>query len=133
VTVPDYLIEKCMDYAERLVAHYTAGDDREANLPWTSADLSTEEFKQWVASRKEAGRVINIETCELGRWHAHDCDPYGIGERLGELSEEECQIGTNRFVRSPESRGWIHEGDLHLASGQAMYDRIKREAAARER
>jgi hypothetical protein len=83
VTVPDYLIEKCMDYAERVVAHYTAGDDREANLPWTSADLSTEEFKQWVASRKEAGRVINIETCELGRWHAHDCDPRRLGENRG--------------------------------------------------
>jgi hypothetical protein len=33
-------------------------------------DLSLEDFQQWVESRKEAGRTIDIETCELGRWAA---------------------------------------------------------------
>jgi hypothetical protein len=39
------------------------------------------------------------------------------------------QIGTNRWVRSPESRGWVNEGDLPPAKAGAMYDRITREAA----
>jgi hypothetical protein len=45
------------------------------------------------------------------------------------LNEEMRQVGTNRFVRSAESRGWVHEGDLPLEKGRAMYDRIKREYA----
>jgi hypothetical protein len=40
---------------------------------------------------------------------------------------ELIQIGTNRFVRSPNSRGWIYEGALPIAKGHAMYDRIERE------
>ena len=45
-------------------------------MPFTSDQLTREQFEAWLASRKEAGRVIDIETCELlgGRLH---CDPYG--------------------------------------------------------
>lgn len=56
--------------------------------------------------REDAGRAIDIETCELGRWPANDRDPYGILEAKGELPEAMFQIWTNRWVRSPESRGW---------------------------
>jgi hypothetical protein len=41
------------------------------------------------------------------------------------------QIGTNRWVRSPESRGWVWEGDLPPAKFKAMYDRIIDTARAR--
>jgi hypothetical protein len=109
VRLPDHLIEKCKAWANEVVAHYTSGEDREANLPWTREDLTLEEFRRWVATREEAGLKIDIETCELGRWYAYDCDPYGANANL---SEEMRQVGTNRFVRSPESRGWVHEGDL---------------------
>jgi hypothetical protein len=95
-----------------------------ANMPWTLEDMTPEQLQQWIASRKEAGRSINIGTCELGRWAAYDCDPYGINPNL---PEEMQQIGTNRFVRSPESRGWVWEGDLPMATAKAMYNRIRRE------
>jgi hypothetical protein len=40
---------------------------------------------------------------------------------------------TDKFnwVRSPESRGWVNEGDLPPAKAKAMYDRIHREAVRR--
>ena len=89
--------------------------------------MTAEERQQWLASRKEAGLKINIETCELGRWPANDCDPYGIKVDLNK--EIYVQIGTNRFVRSAESRGWVCEDDLPLDKCKAMYDRIHREYA----
>jgi hypothetical protein len=104
-------------------------DDELRALPWTRDLMTREELKNWVATRKAAGRAIDIATCELGRWHAYDPDPYGVRELLGELHPEERSIGTNRFVRSPESRGWVHEGDLPCDKGRGMYDRIYREAA----
>ena len=48
-----------------------------SRMPWTRDQLTRAQFDAWLASRKEAGRIIDIETCELGRWHAYDCDPYG--------------------------------------------------------
>jgi hypothetical protein len=96
-------------------------------MPWSRDALTAEELREWLASRKAAGIQINIETCELGCWAANDLDPYGVRELLGELPEEARQFGTNRFVRSPESRGWIWEGDLPVAAYRAMYDRINRE------
>jgi hypothetical protein len=94
-------------------------------MPWTRDLMTSEEMQQWVASREEAGLKIDIETCELGCWYAYDCDPYGARP---DLPEEMKQIGTNRFVRSAESRGWVCEDDLPLASVEAMYERIHREA-----
>jgi hypothetical protein len=85
-----------------------------------------EEFQQWVAGREEAGRHNDIETCELGRWYAYDCDPYGANP---DLTEEMRQVGTNRFVCSPDSGGWIHEGDLPSAKIKEMYNRIERDRA----
>lgn len=124
VKLSDELVVKCEDYAARVVAHYTSGEDREANLPWTKDDLTREEYQRWVAGREDAGLKIDIETCELGRWAAYDCDPYGVDPDLpGEMQ----QVGTNRFVRSPESHGWVWEGDLPQASVKAMYERINRQ------
>jgi hypothetical protein len=100
-------------------------DDEMTRMPWTRDGMTLAEFEQWVATREEAGRDIDIETCELGRWAALDMDPYGIMEARGE--EPYPQVGTNRFVRSPESRGWVWEGDLPPEKGKAMYDRIHRD------
>jgi hypothetical protein len=103
-------------------------DDEMHVMPWTHDLMTLEEFEQWVASRPEAGRAIDIETCELGRWAALELDPYGIREARGE--EPYPQVGTNRFVRSPESRGWVWEGDLPTEKAKAMYDRIYRDYEA---
>jgi hypothetical protein len=130
VRLSDDLIEKCFANAADVAAHY-GGDDLHA-MPWSRHLMTFEEFEQWVASRKEAGSAIDIETCELGRWAAYDCDPYGLLMAKGELPEEMQQIGTNRFVRSPESRGWVSEDDLPVAKGIAMFDRIHRESRERQ-
>jgi hypothetical protein len=102
-------------------------DNWRERLPWTRDQLTLAEFEQWIATREEAGRAIDIETCELARWPAYDEDPYGIRRARGE--EPYDQVGTNRWVRSPESDGWIWEGDLPPEKGGAMYDRIRREHA----
>jgi hypothetical protein len=105
-------------------------DDEMARMPWTRGGMTIEEFDQWVATREEAGRRIDIETCERDAWKAYDLDPYGIRDAKGELNDEMKQIGTNRFVRSPMSGGWIWEGDLPAEKGKALYARIRREVGA---
>ena len=98
-------------------------EDQLQQMPWTRHLMTKDELQRWVASRKEAGRVIDIETCELGRWGAYDCDVYGVRD----LPPEMQQIGTNRYVRSPTSNGWINEEDLPVEKAHAMYVRIRRE------
>jgi hypothetical protein len=90
--------------------------------------MTLAEFEAWIATREEAGRAIDVETCELARWPALDEDPYGIRRARGE--EPYDQIGTNRWVRSPQSNGWICEDDLPPEKFEAMYDRIHRESEA---
>ena len=51
-----------------------AGDAMQ-RMPWTQNVFTPEQTRQWVASRKEAGAAIDIETCELDRWHADDGRP----------------------------------------------------------
>ena len=123
------IVAKCEAWAAEVAARY-GGDDLHA-MPWSRRMMTSDDLRQWLASREEAGRLIDIETCELGRWAALDADPYGIRETLGELPEDMDQIGTNRFARSPYSGGWVWEGDLPEAKGKAMYDRIHREAVPR--
>jgi len=104
------------------------GGDTLQAMPWTSDLVTLEEFQLWAASRPEVGLKIDIETCERGSWKAYDCDVYGLQEAKGELPEEMRQVGTNRFVRSPESRGWVNEEDLPFEKREALYERINREA-----
>ncbi len=99
--------------------------DEISRLPWTRDLMTADEFQHCVSTRKEAGRAIDIETYEVGLWAAYDADPYGARP---DLPEEMKQVGTNRFVRVPESRCWVWEGDLPHASGHAMCERIHREA-----
>ena len=94
-----------------------------SRMPWTRDQLTRAQFDAWLASRKEAGRVIDIETCELGRWQAYDCDPYGARPSL---PDEMKQMGTNRFVRSLTSNGWINEADIPVEKIRAMHERIRR-------
>ena len=104
----------------------TMTDDVLQRMPWTRHLMTNEELSDWIASREAAGRAIDIETCELGRWAAYEADPYGICD----LSPEMRQVGTNRFVRSPESRGLVSEDDLPAAKCATMYERIQREFEA---
>ena len=36
-------------------------------MPWTASLMTTDELFEWLASRKGAARVIDIESCELGQ------------------------------------------------------------------
>jgi hypothetical protein len=103
-------------------------DDEMTEMPWTRDRMTLAEFEQWVATREEAGRDIDIETCEIRTWYILDEDPYGIEKARGK--EPYPQIGKSGFVRSPESRGWVWEADLGPEKYDAMYDRIHRERDA---
>jgi hypothetical protein len=127
VTLTDDEIERCENFARELVAHYSSGETMSI-MPWSRDKLSDDELRQWLASRKEAGQVIDIESCELGWWYAETLDPYGIYKALGEFPEEYSCVGRERFVRSPESNGWISEGDLPKEKLKALRERIKRAA-----
>jgi hypothetical protein len=110
--------------------HYTnenMTNDEMQRMPWTRDLMTTEEFWAWIATRPATGANIDIETCELGHWKADDFAPYGDRRRRLDDDHLYDQIGTNRFVRSPESDGWVHEGDLPPEKIKAMYDRIRRE------
>ena len=92
----------------------------------TRDQLTHGELRRWLAGRKDAGRLIDIETCEILKTGACDDDPYGIREMLGENPYD--QRGSNLFLRSPDSDGWIWEGHLPSEKHEALYARLKREA-----
>jgi hypothetical protein len=102
--------------------------------PWTRNQLSDDELREWLASREEARRVIDIETCETGCWYVNEMDEYGIREQLGELPEELIGASINRwnFVRSAESNGWVSIADLPKEKVRAFRERGKREYCGRE-
>src|SRR5262249_41387439 len=104
-------------------------------MPWTRDQLSDDELRQWLASRKEAGRLIDVETCETGGWYVNELDEYGIREQLGELPEELIGASINRwsFVRSAESNGWVSIADLPKEKARALHERANREYCGRER
>ena len=58
----------------------------------------------YLANREEAGRVIDIETCEIRCFWVDYFDPYGTAP----FDEDMPTDGSNCwFVRSAESGGWI--------------------------
>jgi hypothetical protein len=98
-------------------------------LPWSSNEFTPDYLREWLASREEAGRKIDIETCEIGCWYTCLADPYGLHP---DVPEEFQQIGRMHFVRSAESHGWISRRDLPPAKRKAMDDRIERERKVRQ-
>lgn len=93
-------------------------------------ELTDDECREWLASRKEAGRKIDVATCEFSWWRVNFPDPYNVLKRLGEPLPGDCDgcLVKDYFVRSPESRGWIVLSDLPKSSADALLVRIHREA-----
>ena len=83
-----------------------------------------EEKMRWEDGRREAGKRIDIETCEITHFYGGFPDVYGIG-----LPNYTC--GWNFFVRSSEEDGWVYKGDLPEEKQKALEARISREQAAR--
>ena len=93
-------------------------NDELNTMPWTASLMTTDELFEWLASRKEAARAIDIATAELDQWRSSPADPYGVLD----LSSE--NFGTKWFVRSPESRGWIAAVDLPDDKYEAMMVKV---------
>ena len=109
----------------------TITTDEMHDMPWTRELMTAEQLAQWIATRKDAGAAIDIETCDLDSWYCHDLDVYGLEERKDNLPEEEQIIGRNYFVRSPDSNGWVHVDDLPLEiSESALRARMDRDWVA---
>jgi hypothetical protein len=108
----DYENAEFENYVDAQVEFWTNNGDRTAALPWTSDQLAPEEFRLWVASRKEAGREIDIETCGLGRWYALDFDPYSADP---DLPEE---------WRSPVSALWCLRASDRSGKGRARHQQL---------
>jgi hypothetical protein len=89
-----------------------------------SVKYDSDEYRAFIADRREAAKRIDIETCELGRWYTCGADPYGVRD---DLPEEMQQVGTNRFVRGSQNDGWVCEDELSTEQCRAMYARIERE------
>jgi hypothetical protein len=98
----------------------------------TDPEMTMDEFRDWVASRKAAAATIDIETCELGWWYGKVLDPYGLIDAQGDLPEAMRQIGTIYFVSSPDSGGWVNSQDLSPDQVKAMHARFEREYRERE-
>jgi hypothetical protein len=90
----------------------------------TTSPALEPEIQQWLAGRKAAGAAIDIETCEITWWYAETMDSYGCES---DLPEELQQVGRCWFVRSPNSGGWIVEGDLPSEKREQLGKRIDRD------
>jgi hypothetical protein len=80
--------------------------------------IAREEF---LANRKAAGRMIDVETCDIDEWYVDLADPYGISRPPA----AEC-IGRVLFVASAESDGWVLLEDLPDDKRRALHARIER-------
>jgi site-specific recombinase XerD len=45
-------------------------------MPWTLDQFTEDELRQWLASRKEVGKQIDVETCEIGWWYVNMVDEW---------------------------------------------------------
>lgn len=101
-------------------------------LPWTHDEMPKDEYLLWVAGRKAAAELIDVETCEIGCWMADGAYPY-FDTRPEAEKWRHAEHDKFNFVRSPESDGWICESDLPIPKWQALDARIERESEARDR
>jgi hypothetical protein len=72
VTFTPEMIEECEEFCECLTAHYRNNGDRRTAMPWTRDQFTNNELPLWLASRKVAGKQIDIESCEIGWWYVNE-------------------------------------------------------------
>jgi hypothetical protein len=97
----------------------------------TNNTKTPEAYAAFVANRREAGRLIDIETCELHSREAYAYDMRGIRDVYGVLGiperrPETSKLGIDYFVSSPTSDGWISEQHLPPEKREAILARIPR-------
>ena len=91
-----------------------------------SDQISVEE---WLAIRKKAALEIDAETAEISSLYGPTIDSYGVYD---DLTEEEQQVGKNRFARSPGSEIWVSFHDLPPTVLKALWERMDRESPDRD-
>jgi hypothetical protein len=67
----------------------------------------SKETKEWLATRKEEGLLIDPETAEVMWRHTKILDPYGIYP-----DELDDNVGRTFWARRPGSDIWVEFGDL---------------------
>ena len=77
-----------------------------SRMPQTQDHLTREQFEARLAGRKEAGRVIDIETCELGRWYVWMGDPYDAYDVPPEMQVAEP---TATYARPQATAGSVRQ------------------------
>jgi hypothetical protein len=112
----------------------TMTEDEIQNMPNASDLMSKEEFAAWIAGRKEVGAKIDIGTAKLQGWWAPEGDPYAFSwwapKGVNRNYDDSPEAHPYFFVRDPESRGWVWQGDLpddKPATMQARIDEHNRE------
>jgi hypothetical protein len=99
----------------------------------TNNTKTREAHDAYVANRREAGRVIDIETCEIACLRANYFDPYGTdpwdNDRPDDPLYEQAKTywGKCLFVRSEVSDGWIIAEDLPEEKWQVLERRMEGE------
>jgi hypothetical protein len=88
--------------------------------------MTTEQYQQFRACKKEAGRKIDPKTAETMWRYGLTMDPYGVGL---ELSEEAQQVGREYFARSLGGDDWVNFDDLPEATIVVLWARDKRTLA----
>jgi hypothetical protein len=89
-----------------------------------TAPITQAEFKAWVASRKDAGTSIDVETAVLKGWWLPTGAPYAEWAPTWVSDGELEGIERYFFVRGPNSEGWVWQGDLAEDKQAAMQARI---------
>jgi hypothetical protein len=103
----------------------TMTDDEIQNMPMARTLPTQEEFAAWIASRKEAGAKIDVNTAELKGWWGSEGDPYEACRWAPEHAHQSGhEVRPHFFVRNPQSRGWVWQGDLPDDKRAAMQARI---------
>jgi hypothetical protein len=94
----------------------STGENYEVSLD----DRLPEETKAFLAERKEAGKLIDPENCEISWWYTEVGDPYDVWPK----EEVDC-VGRATFVRSLPDGDWVWEGDLQKETWEALEERMK--------
>ncbi len=102
-------------------------EDEIQNMPMVRSLPTQEEFAAWIASRKEAGAKIDVNTAELKGWWTPEGAPYEVCRWAPEGAHQnghKPEVRPHFFVRDPQSRGWIWQGDLPDDKRSKMQVRI---------
>ena len=113
--------------------HDTSNTNRSEDTMTDAMTKTREAHDAYVANRKEAGRLIDIETCEYTRCYCNHHDPYNTypwdDDPPDDEMSEQCRSDLSKcwFVWSDESDGWIEAYDLPEEKVQALQRRMERE------